>query len=124
MSMNQTPGYFLNEDPHTLGLSLMQTVALTYVKGILLADHEGRFNSIPIAVGGSTLMPRSDPGFSRPPCEPSSLHYTDHCPSKFHFDDKSRSVSVSRFAQQEGLLGTPGHERGSRADEAFPCASS
>lgn len=98
---------FLNEDHTPLGLSLMQTLALTpYVKSILLADPQGRFNSIPHLPVGEHVDARERPWFLAAAVRTLFVHYTDHYTSKF--DDKSRSVSVSRpLLDKEGFfLGT------------------
>ncbi|MFM5652498.1 diguanylate cyclase domain-containing protein [Aeromonas caviae] len=98
---------FLNEGNTPLGLSLMQTLALTpYVKSILLADPQGRFNAIPHLPVEEHVDARKRPWFLSAAVRTLFVRYTDHYTSKF--DDKSRSVSVSRpLLDKEGVfLGT------------------
>ncbi|WP_223943033.1 PDC sensor domain-containing protein, partial [Aeromonas caviae] len=98
---------FLNEGHTSLGISLMQTLALTpYVKSILLADPQGRFNSIPHLPVEEHVDARKRPWFLSAAVRTPFVHYTDHYTSQF--DDKSRSVSVSRpLLDREGFfLGT------------------
>ncbi|MFM4708783.1 diguanylate cyclase domain-containing protein [Aeromonas caviae] len=98
---------FLNEDHTPLGISLMQTLSLTpYVKNILLADPLGRFNSIPHLPVEEHFDVTKRPWYLPHAVRTLFAHYTNHYISKF--DDKSRTVSVSRplFDKEGFFLGT------------------
>ncbi|MBP4068787.1 diguanylate cyclase [Aeromonas sp. MaB10011B] len=104
---NQNMDDFLSQKNTPLRSSLMQTHSLMpSVRSILVADNQGRFNSIPHLPVEEDFDARERPWFLSAASRTLFVHYTDHYPSKY--DDKSRTVSVSRpLINKEGFfLGT------------------
>ena len=97
---------FLGNGHAPLRMTLMQTLSLTpYVKSILVADQQGRFNSVPHLPVEAGFDARERPWFKSATSRPLFVSYTDHYASRI---DQQRTISVSRpIVDREGFpLGT------------------